>query len=299
MLNFIYGIIYNPKINKIIRAINYGLAPILPHKIKIHPSGTVVVKIKNHNSIKFKTNQTNLLTKILFWEGYETFEYTTIFLKLIKKVDVFFDIGSNIGYYTLMGANANKNLKIEAFEPSLGVHFYLSENVKINDFSNQVSINYLALSDTTGEIDFHEIRNKKFPTVHNLSGEHNLGTKNHLISRKTTVKSDTLDNFVAKKQTQKIDLIKIDTEGSEHLILENSKKTIAKFKPIIICEVLFNTIETQLEEIMIAEGYEFYNHKGNGLQYTKTLKRTQDNGVRNCFFVHPSKKHLINEFLID
>ena len=176
---------------------------------------------------------------------------------------------------------------------------YLSENVKINNLSSRINVNALALSNKQGQIPFFEIRNKKYPAIYNLSGEHNIGTKPHLKSLKTKVTSDTLDNFVKKNVIVKIDLIKIDTEGCEDLILIESSNTINQFKPIIICEVLFNRIESQLEKIMLGHNYEFYNHNGKGLTKVNTLKRDSDNGIRNCFFVHPTKKHLIEEFILN
>jgi|TARA_B110000977_G_scaffold52250_1_gene71038 FkbM family methyltransferase len=298
-MTIFYSIIYNAKLNKIIRNLNYVLAPILPKKIKIHPSGFLKVKIKGTHSITLKTNQTSFVTRELFWNGSQNYEYTPIFMKLIQKVDHFFDIGASIGYFSLLGAEVNKTLKIEAFEPSVGSKIYLSENIKINDFTARIKVNFLALSDRFGEIDFCEIRNKKYPDIYNLSGEHNIGTKPHLKSITTRVNSNTLDNFVLKNKTTNIDLIKLDTEGCEDLILREGSLTIDKFKPIIICEILFNRIEDQLEEIMRVHNYEFYNHIGLGLKKTTSIKRTFDNGIRNCFFVHPTKKHLIEEFILD
>lgn len=292
-----WTLIYNTKINWLIRNINYILSPLLPEKIKIHPSGTININIKSHKSIKLKANQTSYVTRELFWKGSENYEYTSIFINLIKKTDVFFDIGSSIGYYSVLGASINKRLKVEAFEPSTGPMIYLSENVKINNLSSRIKVNVLALSNKQGQIDFFEIRNKKYPTIYNLSGEHNIGTKPYLKSLKTKVTSDTLDNFVKKNDIEKIDLIKVDTEGCEDLILIESSNTINQFKPIIICEVLFNRIESQLENIMLGHNYEFYNHSGKGLTKVNTIKRDSDNGIRNCFFVHPTKKHLIEEFI--
>jgi len=296
-MHIIYSLIYSPQINWLIRNLNYILSPLLPKKIKIHPSGTINIKIKNHKSIKLKANQTSYVTRELFWKGSKNYEYTPIFMKLIKKTDTFFDIGSSIGYYSVLGASINKNLKVEAFEPSTGSMIYLSENVKINNLSSRINVNVIALSNQQGQIDFFEIRNKKYPTIYNLSGEHNIGTKPHLKSLKTKVISNTLDNFVKMNDIKRIDLIKVDTEGSEDLILMESSNTINQFKPIIICEVLFNRIENQLEKIMLEHNYEFYNHNDNGLTKVNTIKRNSDNGIRNCFFVHPTKKHLIEEFI--
>ncbi len=52
----------------------------------------------------------------------------------------------------------------------------------------------------------------------------------------------------------------MDTEGTENLILEKSDYVLREMKPIIICETLFNTIESELERIMRSYGYEFYGH---------------------------------------
>lgn len=296
-MNLLYKIIYHSKINWVIRNINYLLSPILPKKIKIHPSGISTIKILGHQSIKLKSNQTSYVTRELFWKGSQNYEYTPIFISLIKKVSTFFDIGSNIGYFSILGASVNNNLKVDAFEPSTGPKMYLLENIKINHLSARITVHGLALSDQQGEVDFFEIRNKKYPSIYNLSGEHNLGTKAHLKSSKTKVESDTLDQFVKKNNITNLDLIKVDTEGCEDLILKESNRTIEEFKPIIICEVLFNKIESQLEKIMLKHQYEFYNHVQDSLIKVSTLQRKTDNGVRNCFFVHPSKKYLIEEFI--
>jgi len=298
-MDFIYSIIYHPKLNWIIRNINYLLSPLLPKRIKIHPSGTINVKIDDNHSIKLKANQTSYVTRELFWKGSKNYEYTPIFIDLVKKIDSFFDIGSSIGYYSILGAKINEKLLVEAFEPSIGPMIYLSENVKINNFTSRINVNVLALSDQKGEIDFFEIRNRKYPSIYNLSGEHNIGTKPHLKSLKTKIDSNTLDNFVEQNDINKIDLIKVDTEGCEHLILKKASRTIEKFRPIIICELLYDRIEKEIEEIMLTHNYEFYNHTDNGLKKTNSLQRDYDNGIRNCFFVHPSKKNLIEEFIIE
>jgi hypothetical protein len=90
----------------------------------------------------------------------------------------------------------------------------------------------------------------------------------------------------------------MDTEGTENLILESSDFILTEMKPIIICETLFNTIEPELEKIMSSYGYEFYNHMPSGLQKADTIIRKENNGISNCFFVHPDKYHLIEEFVI-
>ncbi len=132
-----------------------------------------------------------------------------------------------------------------------------------------------------------------------MAGESNAGSnttgRNFLP---VNVKTTTLDQYVEKNAETCIDLIKMDTEGTEHLILEKSNNVLTEMKPIIICETLFNNIEPELERIMSSYGYEFYNHTEHGLKKVNSIVRKKDDGVRNCFFVHPEKYHLIEEFVI-
>lgn len=299
MPEIFYKIIYQKKINYFLRNINYSLKSIFLNKIKIPPSGTLKLKTDS-GQLKLKTNQTSYLTQLLFWNGYKDFEYSEIFEKLSKTTEVFLDIGSNIGYYSILGVASNPKMKVFAFEPAYGPKHFLQENININNFSKNITTVDLALSNTIGEIDFYEVESLKYKYLnYNLAGEGNAGTKK--TSRnfiKNTVKATTLDNFTTSYNLNKIDLIKIDTEGTEVQILLFGKETIKKFQPIIICETLFNTTEVDLETYFKELNYEFYNHVDNGLKKVSSIKRDEDNGIRNCFFVPKSKYNLIRQFII-
>jgi FkbM family methyltransferase len=300
MIQLFYKIIYNSRINFLLRNLNKFLLPVLPLKIKLPPSGIMTIKNSQGKSIKISTNQTNYLTYLIFWEGgYHSFEYTDIFIRLIKKVRTFYDIGANIGYYSLLAAMENEHICIVAFEPATGPLFYFRENIRINSFKN-IKVESIALSHMDGEIDFYEIKNKKYKYLeHNLGGESNTGSKtsgrNFVLNR---VKTSTLDNYISRTGERNIDLIKMDTEGTENLILEYSAKVLGEMRPIIICETIFDTIEPELDRIMRSYGYEFYGHIPAGLLKQDTIVRKEDDGIGNCFFVHPDKYHLIEEFVV-
>ena len=298
MKQILFQIIYNSRINMVLRNLNKLFYPILPKWIKLPPSGKMSITSTDGKSLKILTNQTNYLTQLVYWNGYESFEYTDIFIKLIKKINTFYDVGANIGYYSLLAEMENSNIKVVGFEPATGPLYYFRENVRLNQFKN-IKIESIALSHKEGEIVFYEIKNKKYSYLeHNLAGESNAGS--NIEGRnfvQNEVKTTTFDNYVKKNQEQPIDLIKMDTEGTEHFILENAKLVLNQMKPIVICETLFDTIEQDLEEIMQSFGYEFYNHTSNGLVQALSIVREKDDGVRNCFFVHPEKKHLIEEFI--
>lgn len=295
MKQLLYKIVYSPNINRIFRNLNKALKPLFPKRFRISPSGTLTLRNEAGKSIKLSTNQTNYLTHLIFWKGYQNFEYTSIFVQLIKKVSVFYDIGANIGFYSLLAAMENEKIKVVGFEPAEGPLFYFKKNVALNHFEPNITVESLALSHTKGEITFYEIKNKKYTYLeHNLAGESNAGSKT--TGRDfvpNTVKTTTLDSYVQETSKHTIDLIKMDTEGTENLILEHASYVLSQMQPIIICETLFNTIEAELEKILLTYGYEFYNHTEKGLEKVASITRTQDNGVYNCFFVHPNKYALI------
>lgn len=299
-MQLIYKLIYNRYLNFLFRNINKIFKCILHKGIQIPPSGILAVKTVS-GRLKLATNQTSYLTQLLFWKGYKNFEYSGIFEKLVKQKDIqtFLDVGSNIGYYALLACKANPNIKVYAFEPALGPKHFLNKNITLNNFEKQIKPIDYALSNNVGRIDFYEVESLKYTYLkHNLAGEGNAGTKT--TSRnfiKNTVNATTLEKFIETEKIEKIDLIKMDTEGTEIDILNSGREVIKIFEPIVICETLFNTIENELDDFFSTLQYECYNHTPNGLEKVLSIKRIADNGIRNCFFVPKSKYHLISKFV--
>lgn len=293
-MQIVYRIIYHPVINPILLWVNKLFSSVT--KIQLPPSG--IIQIETHESFSFKmaTNQTSYVTKLVYWNGANSFEYTAIFKKLITTCNVFIDIGANTGYYSLMASVVNKEIEVHAFEPAQGPLHYLKRNVALNNLEKKISVHPIALSEKSGSVNFYEVRNRKYSYL-----PHNLGGVGSLMKDESksaySVNVETLDTFANERSLSSVDLIKIDTEGTEYLILEGAEETIKKFQPIIICETLFNKIEDKLEGIMKNHGYLFFNYKDGELNEMNTLSREFDNGVKDCFFVPPGKFHLIKEFV--
>lgn len=299
LINLFYKTIYNTRVNFILRNALYPFRLALKPSSQIPPSGIIVLKTDS-GTIKISTNQTSYITKLLFWEGYKNFEYSEIFEILSKNMECFFDVGANLGYYSLLASRANPSLKTYAFEPATGPKYYLQKNVSINNMQTNIVVVDNALSKDSIEIDFFEVKSTKYKYLDkNLSGEHNAGTKTKSRNFvKTSVQAISLSDFIKEKDIKTIDLIKIDTEGTEVEILESGKEFIEKFKPIIICETLFNTTERSLTNFFNSLDYDLFNHSKQGLIKVNTLERLKDDGIRNCFFVPKEKRYLIADFEI-
>jgi len=153
-------------------------------------------------------------------EKYEPYE-TELILRQAKKGDVVVDVGANIGYYTVLLADkVGKKGKIYAFEPDLANFEILEKNIKANKLENIVAIK-AAVGSKQGKL-------KLYKSEENY-GDHRLYGKEKGIEEVKIVK---LDDVIKEK----IDLIKIDTQGWEPEVIEGAKKIIEKWKPIMFLE---------------------------------------------------------------
>ena len=300
MRQVIYRIVYSPTINWFIRNLIKYTLPFVKGKKTIPVSGTLSINTKGHKLL-IRTNPTSFASKHIFWDGINNFEYVPIFKLLIEEVNVFLDIGANTGIYSTLGAVLNKNLMVHGFEPSRGPCAFFEKNIKVNGLENRVYAHELALSNQSGETKFYYVSNRKYKFLeYNLGGVGNLkGKISHRYMKESIVKVDTLDSFVEKKDLNQIDLIKIDTEATEDLVLMGMLNTLQKFKPILICEVLFNRIESKVEEIVRRFGYQMYWHDQDNqcLVPTDTLRREQDNGYRDVFMATQDKVGYLDKYV--
>ena len=149
------------------------------------------------------------------------------FVDRIEDNDVILDIGSNSGTFSL-AAKYYPTTQWHSFEPDPFNFSLLEENLKLNGIENVISYED-ALSDKVGE-DILKI----CPSHHGLN---TLGKNLERFSQNDSidhpVKTNTIDNLFLDT---KIDLIKMDTEGSEYDIIVGGKETIKKYKPIILLE---------------------------------------------------------------
>lgn len=153
-------------------------------------------------------------------EKYEPYE-TELILRQVKKGDVVVDVGANIGYYTILLADkVGKKGKVYAFEPDSTNFEILEKNIKANGLKNVVAVK-AAVGSRDGKL-------KLYKSSENF-GDHKLYGEEKV---KEEVKIIKLDNFVKEK----IDLVKIDTQGWEPEVIDGAKNLIEKWKPIMFME---------------------------------------------------------------
>ncbi len=215
--------------------------------------------------------------------------------RLFSDGQNFFDIGANIGWYSMNLAATRKKSNFFCFEPIPKTFSSLNRNISLNCFSNIKTFNY-GFSKSCGTFDFYFYK----------EGSGNASMKN-LTLREDVEKVEcvvkTLDLFDVEYSTP-IDFIKCDVEGGELLVFQGGANTIKKYLPVIFSEILrkwskhFNYDPNVIFETLESMGYKSFTSNGSHLIPFK--KMNDETLETNFFFLHREKHiRLIKDLILD
>jgi FkbM family methyltransferase len=157
--------------------------------------------------------------------GYHTEEYElSVFESQIKSNSVVLDIGANIGIYTLVAARHAQ--KVYSFEPDPANFLNLSKNIESNHYEDVVVKFNKAVSDKTGQAKFSSSSKKTA-----RGGFHLISKEESLNQECLIVETVALDDFFSDRPN-KVDIIKMDIEGSEFEALKGMKNLINANKKV-------------------------------------------------------------------
>lgn len=167
----------------------------------------------------------------------------------LKAGDVFYDLGANIGLFTLIAARCVGPIgKVFSFEPDAEVSARLRRNVARNNFANVSIIESGVWSSTTV---------LPFTASPATSPDRGFGT----FVGSTTSGSDSLtpcvsiDDFAREHPFPTA--IKCDVESAEIEVLKGALATFARHRPWILCEVHSPDNDRQARAILSQLGYRF------------------------------------------
>ena len=133
-------------------------------------------------------------------------------LPFVKPGSRVFEIGSNIGQYTLsLSAQIGPRGQLIAIEPDHDNFYWLSKNCEANDCSN-VALECIAVSDKQGSVRFY----KDTITGGRSGSLIEKFTGNHYNGQYEIVKTTTYNSLTKKYGVPHF--VKVDTEGAEEFI---------------------------------------------------------------------------------
>lgn len=197
------------------------------------------------------------------WQGYEP-EVTAAFYQLATKSKVIIDVGAHVGFFSVLAGVVNPSTEVYAFEPLQRVYERLDRNVSLNKLNN-VKCFLSALGSEEGEQEFY-FPDEHAPVSSSLRSDVLLESLGERVKH-VTVPVMTLDGVVDRFDIPKVDLIKLDTERTEHEVLAGSRETLRRDKPDIICEIWPDANNAaEFESLLKPLGYRYYHLTGTGLQ---------------------------------
>jgi FkbM family methyltransferase len=178
-------------------------------------------------------------------------------LKQAKKGWTIFDIGANLGYYSIFLAKAVGNEgRVYSFEANPLCVYYLQTNLAQNQIEN-CEIFPAAIMDKNESIPF---------TINYATSAVGVIEKSIFYVSKAgheiVVQSCQIDWLIETRELKPPDLIKIDIEGAEQYALQGMEKTLAKYHPVILLEVHGKDAATHCIPMLEQLGYRFQNMDG-------------------------------------
>ena len=231
--------------------------------------GFVYVKLRetfkniniNDKLIKFyiPSNLVEWRVDTIFEKEPETLQWIKDF-KSQKNEILFWDIGANVGLYSIYAACLHENIKIISFEPSVLNTNILARNISENKLNEKIIINQIQL--TNKENSFLEMKESFVEEGASLStfGEKfNYEGKDFKSKINYKIFGTTINYFIENKILSIPNYIKIDVDGIEHLIIEKADKVLESddLKSVLV-EVNENFKE---QEHLVKQIMEKYNFK--------------------------------------
>jgi FkbM family methyltransferase len=162
----------------------------------------------------------------LMLDGYWESWLTLFFARYVTPGKTVIDVGANFGYYTILfAAGVGPSGRVIAIEPVRGTVALLNDTVTLNGFSSFTRVVAAAAgAKSSGEL--HMIVPAREPKNSAVVGAPQDGS---IIAPSCTI--DELAN-----ELDRVDLVKIDVEGSEMNVIAGMRETINRCRPAILLE---------------------------------------------------------------
>ena len=240
-------------------------------------------KIVQYDSdINMQLHLSDFIQQQIFFLGFYDFAGISYLKKNLQEGDVFFDIGANVGSFSLIASKQVQSAgKVYAFEPVHQTFKQLTYNYSLNQFT-QTTLIRKAVANKNGQIEL------------NVSDQSNTGMSSILNHDAENGKIEivpciTLDDFVVENKISTINLIKMDIEGAEYLALQGMSHILQHIRPDIMVELNKSIIQknpAQHQKLLTLMASYQYKLKGIDREGNKCeANATNMNDSENFLFI--------------
>ncbi len=193
-----------------------------------------------------------------YWLGSYEMNKRLAFEREIFPGAVVYDIGANVGYFSLLAAVlAGPEGRVFAFEPLPRNLAFLRRHVALNGLGNIVAIVPAAVSERSGEAAFDTGASSAMGHLTESGG--------------ITVQMVALDEMMAAGELPPPDFMKIDVEGAEYAVLKGARDLLKKYQPVLFLDTHQREAHRPTIALLQELGYGFEILDGKSLPETKEL----------------------------
>jgi FkbM family methyltransferase len=142
-----------------------------------------------------------------------------------ETTDVFWDIGANVGMYSLYAAL--RSIVTVSFEPSAGNYYLLNRNIEINHMDAGISAFCLALGDETRLDSFNMQTTALGGALSTFAHAEDWRGESFVPVFRQSMAGFTVDRFIEQFTPAFPNHIKVDVDGAELRIVRGARHTFA------------------------------------------------------------------------
>ncbi len=156
--------------------------------------------------------------------------------RVLRSGDIFYDIGSNTGIFSIDAAIAIPDLTVYAFEPQPTLTYHIRRSIDANNL-RRVKCLEIMLGPEEGEAILY------------LAGQASRASMVQLERgfRQLRLPMRTVDSLISSGEIEAPDVIKIDVEGAEMKVFEGARQTLRTKNPSVVFEADENLLRFGLE----------------------------------------------------
>jgi FkbM family methyltransferase len=234
--------------------------------------------------VTFQLDLRDNLQRDLFYLGRYEKDLLDFLLSEVRVGDVFVDIGAHIGTFALpVARRLAESGRVIAFEPAADTAAVLELNARENGI-DCLTVVRSALGSVTATGHLRESSSSNYlPQDLGVRSLHGTG---RVVAEVPVI---PFDEWVAECTPERIDIVKIDVEGSEFEVLEGMRGSLRKYRPrLLIVEVVERHLErsgasaTLLEDILSGQGYRAHGPRITEIASSRTGPFWPNAVLRRC-----------------
>ncbi|QKF83313.1 FkbM family methyltransferase [Halarcobacter ebronensis] len=227
----------------------------------------IKIPISSNDSILFRTGHGRLLwrAKTLLTEEPMTIEWIDRF----SENDIFYDIGANVGNYSIYAAK--KSIRSFAFEPEILNLSLLYENIFLNNVEKLCTPVPFAVHDETALEKFYLKDISKGDALHSIGNKSYLLENPDLSTKVIDTFTMSLDDLIKNYNIPSPTKLKIDVDNNELNVILGANKALESVKEICVELDLNFSEHVKVKEILEEKSFEIICKENGPINYNTNI----------------------------